>query len=140
MANSNNLLINHNEELSVWNTTLYEKRFEIIYSTLQNDNSNILLLSVIARQFSQSCMTINFNYLSLKSVNSFIPLPNLSWTCDYVQLNYVRTLFYIHLIIVPLVQCFPNFLTSRTIKHGKKIWRTTKSLNNYSADHKLDDF
>ena len=39
-----------------------------------------------------------------------------------------------------LTQCFPNFLRSRTIKHRKHFWRTTKSLNRYSADHKLDDF
>ena len=40
--------------------------------------------------------------------------------------------------IYGLEQCFPNFLSSRIIKHGKKFWQTTKSLNNYSADHKLD--
>ncbi len=44
-----------------------------------------------------------------------------------------------HVSIVCLEQCFPNLLSSRTIKHGKNL-AATKFLNNYSADHKLDDF
>ena len=35
-------------------------------------------------------------------------------------------------------QCFPNFLSLRTIQSGKIFWRTKKSFKINSADHQLE--